>query len=282
MIRCRLTVIGCLLLIAGLATAQDRYTPIQLMPLGDTLLTLPTSHMSAEGTWQVKFTHRFNQSIDEGEAIHTLFGLDSGANVGMGLSYTPSRDFGLALMRSNVSDTYELSAKYLAFQQAGAFPISAALRAGADIRTERNLGDRVSYFGQAILSRQFGERVAVFAIPTFATDAGRVVSGDQDVALFEHAFNVPVGAAVMIRRGMSLVVELIPPNTDLPDAIDSDLGWSVGIKMATGGHYFEILLTNSNATTADQYVTSTYQGGPLRSGDLQLGFNIERRFGQRR
>jgi len=48
-----------------------------------------------------------------------------------------------------------------------------------------------------------------------------------------------------------------------------------------GGHYFEILLTNNNATHADQYVTSTYQGNPLSKNDLHIGFNIERRFGKR-
>lgn len=55
--------------------------------------------------------------------------------------------------------------------------------------------------------------------------------------------------------------------------------WSAGLKQVIGGHYFELMITNSNATHVDQYVTSTYQGSPLKSGDLHLGFNIERRFG---
>jgi hypothetical protein len=54
----------------------------------------------------------------------------------------------------------------------------------------------------------------------------------------------------------------------------------VGLKRAIGGHYFEILITNNNATHVDQYVTSTYMGSPLRHSDLHLGFNIERRFGK--
>jgi len=49
---------------------------------------------------------------------------------------------------------------------------------------------------------------------------------------------------------------------------------------AIGGHFFEVLLTNNNATHVDQYVTSTYQGAPLNRGDLHIGFNIERRFGK--
>src|SRR5687767_941794 len=277
----RRLVTALLVLIASAAQAQVESIPLRPLPLGDVLLTLPTSHMPERGTWEVKFSHRFNQSIDEGEAVHSLFGLDSGANVTMGLSYVPMRDLQLSVARSNILDTIEASAKYLLFQQAQAIPLSAALRAGVDWRTERSLDDRTSFFAQAIVSRQFGQRIAVYAMPTFITDAGRASTGDTSGALFETAFNVPVGASFMIRRGLSLVAEVVPPNGDLPDTVDADFGWALGIKQALGGHYFEVLLTNNNATTADQYVTSTYQGAGLRSGDIQLGFNIERRFGRK-
>ena len=275
----RAAAVAAALLIAGHAVAQDRSTPQMPLPIGDVLLSLPTSHMPATGTWESRFAHRFNQSIDEGEAIHSLFGLDSGANVTMGLSWVPRRDLQLAVSRSNVLDTIEASAKYLLFQQAPSIPVTAALRGGVDWRTERDLDDRVSLFAQAIVSRQFGRRWSVYAIPTFVTDAGRATLDDRSVAMFESAFNVPIGIAFMVQPATSIVVELIPPNSDLPDFVESDLVWAVGYKRALGGHWFEILLTNSNATSADQYVTSTYQGAGLRAGDLQLGFNIERRFG---
>lgn len=273
---------GLLLFTATVAQGQGETKPFPPIPLGDVLLTLPTSHMPARGTWEVKFAHRFNQSIDEGEAVHSLFGLDSGANVTMGVSYVPMRDLQLSLARSNVLDTYEVSAKYLLLQQALAVPLSAAVRGGLDWRSERDVGDRGSAFAQVIVSRQFGRRFALYAMPTFVTDAGRATDGEASVALFDHAFNVPLGAAFNLRRGMSLIVELVPPNGDLPEGVDGDLGWAFGIKQAFGGHYFEVLLTNTNATTADQYVTSTYQGAPLSLGDIQLGFNIERRFGRGR
>lgn len=269
-------------LLASTTFAQDASKPVAPLPLGDVLLSLPTSHMPAAGAWESRFTHRFNQSIDEGEGIYSLFGLDSGANVGIGLSYTPRRDFQIAVNRSNILDTFEVTAKYLMFQQARAIPFTAALRLGADIRTERDIEDRTSFFAQAIVSRQFGERFELFAIPTYVTDAGRAVSGEATVALFKTAFNVPVGAALRVRRGTSIVAEIIPPNGDLPAEFNADVGWAFGIKQAVGGHFFEILLTNNSATSADQYTTSTFQGAPFDTGELRLGFNIERRFGSRR
>ena len=271
----------CILFTMQMRAQDTKYTPIDPIPLGDALLSLPTSHIPSTGTWEIKFTHRFNQSIDQGNAsdrIHSLFGLDSNADVGIGLSFAPRRDLQFSFVRSNVNDDIELAAKYVVVQQAKSLPFSAAVRVGGDVRTEKGLGDRNSVFGQVILSHQFGRKAEIFAIPTYVTDAGRdpVTNG----ALFKHAFSVPFGGAIMIRPALSIVGEIIPKSRDLPDTIHADLGWALGLKRAIGGHYFEILLTNSNATQVDQYVTSTYQGTGLSRGDLHLGFNIERRFGK--
>jgi hypothetical protein len=166
-------------------------------------------------------------------------------------------------------------------QQAQVMPVGVTLRGGADVRTEKGLNDRTSFFAQAVLSHQFGRKGAVFIIPTIATNAGRTSINGQSGALFDHAFNVPVGFAYMLRPPLSVVGEIIPPNRDLSDAMEADPSWSIGIKRAIGGHFFELMLTNNPATLVDQYVSSTYVGVPLESGNIHLGFNIERRFGKR-
>ncbi|MDQ6800330.1 MAG: DUF5777 family beta-barrel protein [Acidobacteriota bacterium] len=283
MIRGRLPVAGCLLLFAFGAFAQDRYTPVTPLPLGNLLLNLPTSHMASKGTWEVKFSHRFNQSLDQGsfsDRIHSLYGLDSNADVGLGLSYVAARDLEFSVYRSNALDDIEFAARYSIFQQAPALPFATAMRIGGDWRTERDVKDRTSGFAQMIVSRQFGKRVEISAVPTYVTDAGRAVSGTESVALFKHAFNVPVGLAFMLQPGLSVIGEITPKNRDLPKEMHTDIGWAIGVKRVVGGHYFEILISNSNATHVDQYATSTYQGSPLQRGDLHLGFNIERRFGR--
>jgi hypothetical protein len=271
---------------ATMALAQaDPYKPINPLPTGDWFLSLPSPTMPARGTWEVKFTHRFNQSLDQGgisNQIHSLFGLDTNADVVFGLSYALRRDLQLSLMRSNTNDTLEGAAKFVVLQQAAKVPFSISLRGGADWRTEKNLGDRTSLFAQAIVTHQFGRKAEIFAIPTIATKAGRAVSGNSSGALFKNAFNVPVGVVWMLKPALSVVAEIVPPNRDLPDSMNADLGWALGIKRQIGGHWFEILVTNSQASTADQYVTSTFQGTALDSGDLHLGFNIERRFGRKR
>lgn len=187
-----------------------------------------------------------------------------------------------SIARSNTNDTFEAAAKYVVLQQAAAVPLTFTLRGGVDWRSERNLEDRSSFFIQTLVSRRIGSKAEVFAMPTFVSDAGRAVTGDTSGALFEHAFNVPVGVTYFVRPPLALVVEIIPPNGDLPDATNGDFGWAIGIKRAIGGHWFELLLTNSQGTTVDQYTTGTFQGAGLDSGEVKLGFNIERRFGRRR
>lgn len=268
-----------------LAQDEDPRKPIAKLPMGDVFLSLPSPNVAPPRAWEVKFTHRFNQSIDEGslsDRANDLFGLDTNANVTFGVAYTVRRDLQLSLARSNANDTIEAAAKWAVLQQSPAMPVSVTLRGGADWRTERNLEDRSTFFAQAIVTKQFGRKVEIFALPTVASNAGRAVDGETSVALFDSAFNVPLGAAFMIRPNLAIIAELVPPNQDLPDEMESDLGWAIGLKRAIGGHWFEILLTNSQATMVDQYVTTTYQGSPLDSGDLRLGFNIERRFGGRR
>src|SRR5204862_6288703 len=125
---------GCLvLLLATAAYAQDRSPRVTPLPLGDILLNLPTSHLPAKGAWEVKFTHRFNQSLDQGsfsDRVHSLYGLDSNADVGIGLSYAIRPDLQFSFYRSNALDDIELRAKYVVIQQAVAVPFSIALRGG--------------------------------------------------------------------------------------------------------------------------------------------------------
>lgn len=279
------TLLALLVTLSASAQSTDPYRPIGRLPVGDTILSLPSSYIPSQGTWEVKFTHRFNQSLSDGsfsDQLHALFGLDTNADVAFGVSYALRRDLQLSLTRSNTNDTLEAAAKYVVLQQARAVPLTVTLRGGVDWRTERNLDDRNTLFAQAILSRRLGAKAEVFLLPTFATNAGRAVTTTGSQALFDHAFNVPIAFAYFIRPPLAIVAEVIPPNRDLPDDVDADASWSLGIKRAIGGHWFEILVTNNQSTMVDQYVTNTFQGTGLDAGEIKLGFNIERRFGRRR
>jgi hypothetical protein len=238
--------------------------------LGDSLLNLPTDRTLTAGTWDLRFTHRFAQPINEGD-VHSFWGLDGAADIGIGLAYGYRPNLQFAVFRSDVLDDLELSAKYAAVRQSETFPLSVAARGGVNWKTERGLDRRLAPFVQVIVARQISPRIEIFATPTFSS---RGID-------YDSAFNVPLGAAWAIRPNLFLIAEVIPENSDAPGELHPGVAWAVGLKRAIGGHFFEVLLTDSRATHVDQYVASVPLGG-IREGDVHLGFNIGRRFGGRR
>ncbi len=258
--------------VAALAQPADPYQPLTPLRVGESLINLPTPRVIRPGTWEVRFTHRFIEPINEGDE-HSFWGLDSSADIGLGLAWAPAPNLQFSIVRTDLQDTFEGAVKYVVVQQAPAFPFSASIRGGVDWLTEVDIDERVAPFAQLILSRQITPRLEVFALPTYALNAGP----------FDSAFNVPVGLAWMWRKpSVSLILEVIPENGDSPEEEKSGIAWAVGLKRAMGGHYFEILLSDTRATHVNHYVTSGASIGGIDTGDIHLGFNIERRFGGRR
>lgn len=52
--------------------------------------------------------------------------------------------------------------------------------------------------------------------------------------------------------------------------------FSTGIDIETGGHVFQIFITNSNGLIEQVFIPETY--GSWTNGDIKLGFNISRNF----
>jgi len=82
------------------------------------------------------------------------------------------------------------------------------------------------------------------------------------------------------RAGLSVIAELI---RRIRSAVsDERRRFSMGDRPEARDrrHYFEILLTISNATHADQYVTSTYQGSTVEQERHSPGIQHRARFGR--
>lgn len=255
-----------LLLAAAAARAQEDsspYEPTRQDALGTRLVNLPTPLTVGAHTFELLFTHRFQESVRDGDA-HNLWGLDSGADVGLGFAYGVSRNFDLSLYRSSVEEDFELAAKVALYRQAPRVPFSIALRAGADLLGSKRESDRSRPFAQAILSRQFAPGWNLMLVPTWVRDTPRL----------RNATNLGVGLSAPLPHGTLLDVEVLPRNHDLPGSVTA---WSVALSKAVGGHLFKITLGNSRATTVDQYTGGDFSGG-FKTGDVRLGFNLVRNF----
>lgn len=254
------------LLLTGPAAAQEPgpLEPVRRDPLGTRLVNGSTPYTVGARRFELHFTHRFRQAIQDGDS-HNLWGLDSGADTGIGLAVGLGRHFDLSLYRTAFQEDYELAAKFLVLEQAARVPLTISVRAGVDLLNQRDVVDASRPFVQLHLARRIVPGVNLLVSPSWVRDTPQL----------RNAFNVPLGLTFPLPGDRLIELEYIPENRDLDD---SRAAWHVGLSKALGGHIFEIVLGNSRATTVDQMLGGDSAAG-FETEDVRLGFNIYRYFG---
>ncbi len=248
---------------AEAAGLTSPYTPVRRDPIGTRLIDLPTPYTVGRRELELLFTHRFQESVGDGSA-HDLWGLDSGADVGIGLGYGVTRSLDLSVYRSSFEEDYELAAKFLALEQAQRVPVSLAVRAGADLLERPGVADPHRPFAQLVVSRRLAAGINLLAAPSWVRDTPRL----------RNAWNVPLGLTLPFLGGSLVDLEYVPRNRDLKESV---AGWHAALSKAVGQHLFSVVLGNSRATTVDQYLGGDSAAG-FRSRDVRLGFNLVRTF----
>ncbi len=254
----------------------DEPAPPPRPPEGSVIVNLPSADVPREGTLTLLFTHRFSQPLAQSD-FHTLYSFDSGADIGIGLSYAPLHGLDLGMYRSSNLDVYEFSAKYQVF---GEGPFHAAVRGGADLRTEKNLDralpdqptsgySRRGFFGQAIVSYAFADRVRLTLVPTYVSETSSLVFGGSVKGLF----TVPAAVSVRVLRSVNIQGEIYPR---LSRTNSAGVGWSCAVEKTVAGHRFAFVVGNVRTTTVDQYVYSVPVGG--NPHDYFIGFNLVRQW----
>lgn len=243
------------------ASAQE--APLWDPGYGTRFLQTSSPLVSDKGTLETLFTHRFNQPVNEAGG-DDLFGLDSGANIGLGVSWVPVSGLAAEIYRASVGGDYEFAAKFCVLGATKERPVAAAVRVGANWMTKFELEDNFGGFGQLLLAWTIADRITVAAAPTFATNT----------PLLENVFNVPLSVQAHLGRGFHATGEYVFRNTDLEGSVGQ---WSFALEKAVYRHRFGVWIGNSGATTVSQIVGGDYGGGVAES-NIRLGFNISRQF----
>ena len=271
--RLRFVTILAVLLAMGAAPANaqapqdDPDLDVNLAQPDFTLVALPTTLRLPRHKSAFRVTHRFTRPLgagDFGSLVEDLFGLDSGAQIGLEYRYGLLRGTQVGFHRTS-NRTIELFAQHEVKGQTSGFPVT--IDALASIDGTNNFRDSYSPTLGAVISRTVGEHAAFYLEPMWVNNSNPDPSelvDDNDTVL------VGVGARLRIRPTVYLAIEASPRATGY-DPGSTQIGF--GLEKRSGGHTFQLTITNGIGTTFGQVAR-----GASNTDDWHLGFSISRKF----
>jgi uncharacterized beta barrel domain-containing protein DUF5777 len=223
------------------------------------------------------FAHRFG-AINGG--IYELFGLDE-AYVRIGLEYGITDRISVGIGRNSVDKTIDSYLRYKIVRQkvGGGMPVTITAFGNAAVKTspkkedagyDITMQDRMSYTAQLLIARKFTPAISVQLMPSL------VHKNTVDPAIEENdQFALGIGGRVKVSKSVSLTSEYYY-RFDVPENNPYYNSLGFGIDIETGGHVFQLVLTNTRGLTERAFITETT--GDFFDGDIHLGFNVTRTF----
>lgn len=258
-------------LIAPAASAQnvpdDPDLDLSVSQPDFSLVTLPTTLRLPRFKSAFRVTHRFGRPLgagDLGDLADDLFGLDSGAQIGLEYRFGLMRGLQAGIHRTS-NKTIEFFGQYNVLQQSGSSPIGLGVLASMD--GTNNFRDSYSPALGVAMSRTLGSRGAVYAEPIWVNNSN---PGPDALVDDNDTFMIGLAARLRIRPTVYVVGEIVPRVAGYDPGVTHG---TFGIEKRAGGHTFQLNFSNGFATTMGQLAR-----GGLTKDDWYLGFNISRKF----
>ena len=249
---------------------------------------------TAHGVLDFRIGHRFGP-VNSG--ANEFWGLDQ-ATIRLGLDYGVTDCLMIGIGRSSYQKTYDGFVKYKLLRQCDAgctMPLTLAFVAATSINgipqstlwpypeEERPFyfSHRMAYSFQLIAGRKFSESIS-FQLNPGLVHINLVEKADQtnDIFHLSGAGRVKLSKRVAINAEYFYV---LPGQIPEPTAADLAAGelpvrnsFSIGFDIETGGHVFQLHMTNSLAMFERGYITETTE--QWSDGGIHFGFNISRVF----
>jgi hypothetical protein len=230
------------------------------------LVNLPTTLRVPRFKSAFRVTHRFGRPLGDGDfgsLAEDLFGLDSGALIGLEYRFGLWRGLQAGILRTS-DRTIEFFSQYSVLQQRDASPIGLGVIASID--GTNNFRDSYSPSLGVVVSREFGDHGAVYAEPIWVNNSNSLPSELTDD---NDTFMVGLGARIRVRPTVYVVGEFIPRVGFSPGAHHG----TFGVEKRAGGHVFQLNFSNGQGNTMGQLAR-----GGTASDDWYIGFNISRKF----
>jgi hypothetical protein len=229
------------------------------------VVNLPTTLRLPKFKSAFRVTHRFGRPLGQGSfgnLAEDLFGLDSGAQIGLEYRFGLMRGLQVGLHRTS-DRTIEFFTQYSLLQQADH---GVGLGVIASIDGTNNFKDSYTPAIGVAISRELGRYGAVYVEPMWVNNTNLLPSELVDD---NDTFMVGLGARVRVRPTVYIVGEFIPRSGNTPGVNHG----TFGIEKVVGGHTFQLNFSDGFGTTMGQLA----RGGTAKD-NWYLGFNISRKF----
>jgi hypothetical protein len=222
-------------------------------------------------------SHRFgrvNLGFDE------LFGLDQ-ANIRFAFEYGLNDDLTIGIGRSSFEKTFDSFLKYsLIHQTKGekSFPFAISLFGSIAAKTikdypptdKRTFAESLFYVGQVLIARKVSSDFSVQLTPTYIhRNTVKIAEDPHDI------YALGFGSRLKISKRVSLNSEYFYAFNESM-SINARNSLAFGVDIETGGHVFQLILSNSITMIEKSFIAETT--GNFFGGDIHFGFNLSRTF----
>jgi len=222
----------------------------------------------------LRISHRFGL-LNSG--FYELFGLDQ-AKIRVGLEYGLMNNCMVGFGRSTFNKAYDGYFKYVLLTQKNGIkknPISLVSLSSFSFNSLKKsqsnypFSGRFSYANQLMIASKINSKFSMQLMPTLIH--WNMVESREDI---NTMFVIGAGFRYLISKSISINSEYFYRFLNNPTNYYNS--FSIGLDVETGGHVFQLHLTNSmgmdEATFMTRTLNSWYEGG------IHFGFNISREF----
>jgi hypothetical protein len=269
-----------LLKLIGGPVDKDNFTVATFK--GTRLINFHTIEVPGRNTLDFRISHRFGPFNGN---WYNFYGLDGGASIRLGLEYSYDGRLEVGIGRTSLDKMADGFLKYRLIRQrdSDGSPLSVTLFSGAyytmlkDPNATTNGFDKYQHFGsrfsfahQIIVGRKFSERLSLQIAPVLVhVNQVDRISDKNDAFVIAGAgrFKITQRSAITMEYGFRVFkyTQSTYYNT-----------FSIGYDIETGGHVFQMFVTNSLGLTENQFLTRT--DTKWSNAGIRLGFNISRVF----
>lgn len=237
------------------------------------IVNIESTKLAAKGDLYLIIAHRFG-SIEDG--IEGFFGLDNAITQ---IKFTYGLTDWLTINAARSEQAYDISGKYLLYSQIEkGFPVAIAGFSSIAFNNtlkENNypnmkFEDRIIYVNQLLISRKFNNRLSLELAPTYLHE-NFVIDDNQD----NSQFLIGMGGRFKFAKRWSINVDYAT-HLNRSDTSSFHDPLSIGVDLDTGGHVFQMHISNSQGIHEAGFLANT--PGLWESGDIFFGFNLLRVF----